>query len=43
MTVDELPKSLDKRVIPFVADAYLDRRRPEWVEFQDKAWVLYVR
>jgi hypothetical protein len=44
MTVDELLKSLDKRImVPFVADAYLDRRRPEWTKYEDQAMVLYVR
>jgi hypothetical protein len=44
MTVDELLQSLKGRVmIPFVADAYLDRRRPEWVKYEDQALVLYVR
>lgn len=38
MTVDELLQSLDKRImIPFVADAYLDRRRAEWTKYEDQA------
>jgi hypothetical protein len=44
ITADELLQSLDKRVmIPFVADAYLDRRRAEWAEYEDQAMILYVR
>jgi hypothetical protein len=44
MTADDLLKSLTTRVmVPFVADAYLDRRRPEWVKYEDQALVLYVR
>jgi hypothetical protein len=44
MTIDELLQSLDKRVmIPFVADAYLDRRCAEWAKYEDQAMVLYVR
>jgi hypothetical protein len=44
MAADELLQSLDKRImIPFVADAYLDRRRPEWTTYEDQAMVLYVR
>ena len=43
-TPDELVQSLDKRMmIPFVADAYLDRRRPKWAKYEDQAMVLYVR
>jgi hypothetical protein len=44
VSVDELLRSADNRIsVPFVADAYLDRRRPEWAKYEDKAWVLYVR
>jgi hypothetical protein len=42
--VDELLQPAEKRImIPFVADAYLDRRRPEWSKYEDQAMVLYVR
>jgi hypothetical protein len=44
ITADELLQSLDKRImIPFIADAYLDRRRPEWTTYEDQAMVVYVR
>lgn len=42
ITVDEQsPKN--PVMIPFVADAYLDRRRPEWTKYEDQALILYVR